>query len=314
MRAISDRKLREPYRSWIDRAEPLPPAVRLLPRSIDVGNDWLSLINVCLTFGAMGTIFLALVKPWRWNPANEGPHLFVGGIGLLMCLVPLFVLRRLYFTAGARRDFKRGTLRQGVFIGPEGILVRLRPNRCHPIDANRLVVAKLFPPRSVDDQSLIIETLDGEVTFDADWLTAGPDEINDAARELWPSWLKPKELVPKNRTKRKDLQSPGKMLRVALLFGGSMLTVFASLGAIIVFREKSWAAPEIVLLFGLIGVALSSLYLIYWFLSFKLSYRCPKCRAECLRVDEALPNIQHYCAACNIEWDTGLEEGNGGSD
>ena len=103
------------------------------------------------------------------------------------------------------------------------------------------------------------------------------------------------------------------MLRAAMFFGGSMLTVFASLGAIIVFREKSWAAPEIVLLFGLIGVAVSSVYLIYWFLSFKLSYRCPECRAKCLRVDEALPNIHYYCAACNIEWDTGLEEGTGGS-
>ena len=311
MRAISDRKLREPYRSWIDRREPLPAEVRLLPRSIHVGSDWLSLLNACITFGAMGGILLSLAQPWRWNPATGDmpPHLALGIIGLLLWLVPLVVVRRLLFTIGARRDRQRGTLRQGLFLGPEGILVRLRPNRCHPIDADRFVVAKLFPPASADDQTLIIETLDGEVRVDADDLTAGPDEINAAARELWPSWSQPKALVPGNSAKRKDLRSPKKMVRAAFFFGGSMLTVFASLGAIIVFRDKAWAAPEIMLLFGLIGVAVSSVYLIYWFLSFRLSYRCPECRGKCRRVDDALPDIHYYCAACSIEWDTGLKEG-----
>lgn len=95
-----------------------------------------------------------------------------------------------------------------------------------------------------------------------------------------------------------------------------MLTVLAALGATIVFGEKSSAssAVAVALLAGLLGVAVSTVNLFYWVLSFKLSYRCPECRAKCPRVEEALPDIHYYWPSCNIEWATGLEEEIGGSD
>ena len=87
------------------------------------------------------------------------------------------------------------------------------------------------------------------------------------------------------------------------------------LGGTIAFGDDSPAsfAIAVVFLVGLLGVAVSTVNLIYWFLSSKLRYRCPECRAKCSRVDEALPDIYHYCAACNIEWDTGIEESTSGS-
>jgi hypothetical protein len=106
------------------------------------------------------------------------------------------------------------------------------------------------------------------------------------------------------------------MHRAAFFFGGSMLTLFAALGATIAFGDDSPAsfAIAVVFLVGLLAVLVSTVNLIYWVVSFKISYRCPECRAKCPRVDEALPDIHYYCRACNIEWDTGLEESTGDSD
>ena len=153
MRALSDRRLAEPYRSWIDRAAPLPDGVRLLPRTVDVGNDALIFLMLGAVFGGMGALIAALMPPWRFNPAQTGwgPLLFLGAICLGLWSIPLLLLLRLTHTLGAAADQRRGALRQGVLVGADGLLVRMEPGRCHPIAAERFVAARLFPPEGSKD-------------------------------------------------------------------------------------------------------------------------------------------------------------------
>jgi hypothetical protein len=126
-------------------------------------------------------------------------------------------------------------------------------------------------------------------------------------------WKKPPPLVRAGRRKQKDEQSPRKMRRVAFFFGGSMLLIFGSLAGVVAVGNSPAADTfAIGLLLGLLLLAGSVVNLFYWFLRFKLSYRCPRCGVKAPRVDEALPAIHHYCPACNVEWDTGIVEVPGG--
>ena len=314
MRAISDRRLPEPYRSWIDGSAPLPSAVRLLPRTVDVGGDVLAFLALGLMFGVMGALFV-LLPPWRFDPATEGwqPYLFLAAICLALWSVPVLLFRRVALALWAQAELKRGTLRQGVLIGPEGVLVRMEPNRCHAIPADRFVLAKLFPPEKSRDprkRTLIVETLDGVVEFFAERLAAHPEQINTAAAELWPGWSRPKRLMRADRRKLKDFQTRRRMLRAAYLFAGSMLVVMAAtVGVIKVGGESADASGiSLVLFLGLLFVAGATVNLFVWFFRFKLSYRCPECRGKAVRVHDALPAVHFYCPACNVEWDTGIEE------
>ena len=319
MRVLSDRKLPEPFRSWIDRSLPLPAAVRVLPRTVDLGSDLVAFLALGLMFGVMGALFV-LLPPWRFDPATEGwrPYLVLAAICSALWSVPLLLFRRVALTLWAQADLKRGTLRQGVLVGPEGMLVRMEPNRCHPIPLDRFVLAKLFPPEKSRDsrkRTLIIETLDGVVEFFAERLAAHPERINAAATELWPAWSRPKRLLRADRRKLKDLRTRRNMLRAAYLFAGSMLIVFGAVGGVIAVGGQSADASGISLLLflGLLFVAGSTVNLFVWFFRFKLSYRCPECRGKPARVHEALPAIHFYCPACNVEWDTGVEEQHGTS-
>ena len=182
MRALPDRRLPEPYRAWIDRAAPPPSGVQLLPRTVDLGSDALAFLSLGVMFGVMGALFV-LLPPWRFDPATEGwrPYLILAAVCAALWSVPFLLLRRLVRTLLAQADLKRGTLRQGVFVGPEGMLVRMEPNRSHPIPRDRFVLARLFPPDKSRDgrkKTLVIETLDGVVEFFAERLDAHPERIN----------------------------------------------------------------------------------------------------------------------------------------
>jgi len=146
MRALADRRLPEPYRRWIDRAIALPPEVVMLPRTIDVGGDAVLLVALTLPMGVVGAFFLMMAS--RVQPATDGwpPFLFTGLVGVGLWIAPVLLLRRLVRTVGASADRQRGVLRQGIFIGAEGALVRMEPDSCHPIPADRFVSAKLFQP------------------------------------------------------------------------------------------------------------------------------------------------------------------------
>ena len=314
MRSLSDRRLPEPYRSWIDRSAALPEGVRLLPRTVDLATDAFTFLGVGGIFGGMGALMFVFLRPWRLDPVRDGwtPILILGGLFLALWSVPLLLLRRMVRTLGARTDLRRGTLRQGVLLGPEGMLVRMEPNGGRTIATGRFVGARLFPPAESRDRrkpTLVVETLDGDVEFFAERLTVGPRGIHDAAREVWPSWREPPPLLKKSRKKQSDPRTRRKMLHAAYLFAGAVLAVFVGLAAVVTMGEstaRDWFS--LVAFLGLVVVAGSVVNLFYRLWVLKVSYRCPECRAKPVRVFEAMPEVHFYCRACNVEWDTGLKE------
>ncbi|HEY1375506.1 MAG TPA: hypothetical protein VGF55_01870 [Gemmataceae bacterium] len=163
--AVRDRRLPEPYRSWVDRTRPLPPRVRLLPRSVDVLYDLGTFVIVGGMFIGMD-VAIVLTFWERLAAADRALDVVLGAVVVLVGLLPFALLRRLCFTLAAWRDRKRGTLRQGILVGPEGLLVRMEPNRCHPIALDRFVTAR------IDDRGdsgktpdYVIDALDGRVAF-----------------------------------------------------------------------------------------------------------------------------------------------------
>src|SRR4051812_2655010 len=141
MRRVRDRRLPDPFRAWIDRAEPLPPGVTVLPRTISVSADAaaLALIGIgCVGLGVPCATLIATGAGW----------LSGGGLGILVLApavpfcVLIWVARRLWRTIGASRDQKAGALWQGVLVGPAGVLVRLAPDRCYPIPMDRFMRAQ----------------------------------------------------------------------------------------------------------------------------------------------------------------------------
>ena len=82
---MSDRRLPEPYRSWIDRSAPLPAGVRLLPRTVDTGGDAFTFLLVGGMFGGMGVLMFTLLRPWRLDPVRDGwtPILIMGRVALI---------------------------------------------------------------------------------------------------------------------------------------------------------------------------------------------------------------------------------------
>ena len=316
MRALSDRKLAEPYRSWIDRAVPLPAGVRFFPRTIDAGGDALTFLMVGGMMGGMGVLIAALLPPSRFDPAETGwgPPLVVGAICLGLWSVPLLLLRRMVHTMGARADQRRGALRQGIFVGAEGLLVRMEPGRCHPIAAGQFVGARLFPPPASlggRKRTFIVETRDGSVEFFAERLAAQPQDIHGAARELWrPKWKEPGPLLRRDRRKQADLRTPRKMWRAVYLFIGAGVAILGGLGAMFAAGAQSSAGEwfSLVVFLGLVFIGVSVVNLFYRLLTLKLRYRCPDCGGKAVRNFEALPDVHFYCRECNVEWTTGLQE------
>jgi hypothetical protein len=185
MRRVRDRDLREPFRAWIDRGVPLPPGVTVLPRNIDVFGDALALIILggpCLVAGG---VFVGAVSGWLRHFPDTGGMVFLT-LGLIVWLgVPIWAAHRLCRTIGARGDQKAGTLRQGVLVGPEGVLVRLAPNWCYPIPIDRYITAGKWSGGGSDGiDYLRIETRDGPVDFADEHLTVGAAEVNDAVRAV----------------------------------------------------------------------------------------------------------------------------------
>jgi hypothetical protein len=191
LRPVPDRCLPEPYRSWIDGTQPLPAQVGLLPRSVAVIRD----LSLCLPIGFMCIAMDILIVFMFWPLMVLGEWvviLVVGGVCFLLGLIPWYLLRRLSNTIGAWRQLKRGTLRQGILVGPEGVLVRMEPNRCYAIALDRFVDAKVEVRLSratkwsqyQETPDFVIETLDGPVAFFLDWSSASPEQLNQWVAEL----------------------------------------------------------------------------------------------------------------------------------
>jgi hypothetical protein len=180
MRSVRDRRLPEPFRAWINRAEPLPPGVTVLPRTINVSLAVMVLIFPGMAFVGMGVAFIALFVP-TGGLQGVGGLVFLALWSTISFGVPLWLVHRLWRTIGARRDQAAGTLRQGVLVGPEGVLVRLTPNRCYVIPMDRFVTAKEWSGGGDSGTDwLRIETRDGPIDFTADHFTIGAAGVNQA--------------------------------------------------------------------------------------------------------------------------------------
>lgn len=185
LRPVSDGRLPEPYRSWIDGTRPLPAQVRLLPRTVAVLYELLLFVTIGFGFVAMDILVVLMFGPVV-EKGPWGPIVVVGGIVFLLALLPCYLLRRLGHTIGAWRQLQRGTLRQGILVGPEGVLVRMEPNRCYAIALDRFVTARVeasASPGSVPSD-FVIETLDGPVAFFLDSSSAPPEQLNQCVAEL----------------------------------------------------------------------------------------------------------------------------------
>lgn len=313
MRAIADRNLSEPFRSWIDRRLPLPDQVRMLPRSLLVTHNILMFLMISVLIGGMGSVMLGLFASTLVinNNTDWFGILFLCCIGLGLWFFPLLLLRRAWITFWAWNDQKRDRLRQGILIGPEGILVRLEPNWCYPIALDRYVAAKVYSPHGDHSNPYFqIETLDGPVEFYPEWLDAMPDDVERTVREFRPASPKVKRPKPERRA---DRAAARKFTAGAVLFAAGMLLTGGAILGIILAGQNAPDALLLLLMTGLLVVFASVINLVYRFLSIRL-YRCPQCRQRLPQVHEACPAIIYYCAACNVEWDTGLHEARSGFD
>jgi hypothetical protein len=184
MRRVCDRRLPEPYRTWIDKAMPLPPGVVVLPRTINVAQGVMVLIFPGLALVGMGAAFIAFaVTAGGWQNA--------GGLGFLalssaICFgVPLWIALRLAQTVGARRDQRANVLRQGILIGPEGLLVRLRPDRSYLVPLGRFIRAKVWTGHGEEAMDWLgIETQDGRVDVVVGELAVSAEAINRAVEAV----------------------------------------------------------------------------------------------------------------------------------
>ena len=184
MRTRPDRSLAEPYRSWIDRSRPLPPQVRLLPRTVSVTLDLITFLGLGGLCGGMGA-FLLVMLSWvlEARPVPWLAGLVLAAVGLGLVLVPLLLGRRLWLTLGARRDQRGGVLRQGILLGPAGLLVRLEPNRCYPVGADRFVGATYRESRGRTPKTFFrLETWDGWLEFFAERIEGRPQEVTHSMR------------------------------------------------------------------------------------------------------------------------------------
>jgi hypothetical protein len=309
MRGLPDRRLPEPFDRWIDRAVALPPDVVLLPRTIDVGGDAVAFFGLLVPLGAVGAFFLLIAS--RIRPQTDGwaPLVITAGGGLALWSAPVFLLRRLIRTVGARKDRDRGVLRQGIFVGPEGALVRMERDSGHPIPPDRFVSATLVPSigRGPRTPTIVVETLDGRINLFADRLDGHPGRIAEAARGLWPG-----SLPPRSRGKRKvkvDHARTAGMRRAAWLFGASILAFGAVIAALrIGGASRSEPEVQVAVVASLMLVPAAIFYALFEWVRMRAFYRCPRCGARPARVAAAMPAIHYFCAACNVEWATGLEE------
>jgi hypothetical protein len=190
-RPVRDRRLAQPYRSWIDGKTPLPANVRLLPRSVAVIYELSRYLPITFATSAMAVVILIMF--WPLMVLGEPVVIVVaGGVCILLGLIVWYLLRRLIHTIGAWFQLKRGTLRQGILVGPEGVLVRMEPNRCFVIALDRFVKAKVDVgllrankwSRHRETPDFVIETLDGPVAFYLDWSSAPPEQLNQWVAEV----------------------------------------------------------------------------------------------------------------------------------
>lgn len=314
MKSISDNRLPREFQRWIDKAAPVPNGVHILRRTIDLRGDVLIFLAMGILFGMMPALLIViLIEEWASISANLGMLGSMIAVALGCASVPLLLLHRAWVTYRASLDDRRGQLRQGVFIGPEGVLVRMTPNKNYPIAWSEFVAARRYPPkesRSVRRPQLIIRTTRGEISFFAERLPAGYSEIHSIAQKVRSDW-KPQKLRPReDRVLRDDLVTQSRSMRGIVYIVVSMFLIMGSIGMVIVLDQNSPLVNTMALLIviGIVLVIAASINLVVRGLQTARYYRCPQCGATLPRYEQAMPAIHYYCESCNIEWDTAANE------
>lgn len=318
MKTSRDSALTPPFRDWIEPSVPLPQHVMLVPRSISIALDALLLVLFGGFFGPFAALMIRAIQLDRAKGEENGDRawIWMAIIAALCASVVLFFLHRLVVTCRAALERSRGTLRQGVFVGREGILIRLVPNRSLAIPADRFVSARRYPPvESRDPRAarIDIETKDGPFTFMESRCEGGASAIESAVKVSLPNHRAPPVRERADRKRRRDPQARGSLIKLARQIAVAIVIAVVAVLGVTQASEGSpaRAASEWVLVAALawFGVAFALLVPRAWRLTHR--YRCPDCSGPTNRVAVVLPKVHHYCAKCNIEWDTGLEESDG---
>jgi hypothetical protein len=138
---VRDRDLPEPFRTWTERDVPLSESIALLPRTVSVSADAWSLTYLTIVCFAMaGSIAFGFTQGGPDVPVWAAAC--IAGLIAALITVPLGATRKLISTIAARRDQRTDRLRQGVLVGPDGILIRLQPNRCYAFSLNEFLRAE----------------------------------------------------------------------------------------------------------------------------------------------------------------------------
>lgn len=306
MQAVRDRALQPPFSSWIDPAEPLPKDVRLHRRTVKVFDDAVGFLMLGGLFGGMGTIW-GIIPLTYFDAKKDGlwMPLAMGAVAAGCLWVPLELGRNLWTTLDAWRDLRKGRLRQGFFIGREGLLARLAPNECYVVPWKQFVEARRFPPAGSIDGTLprlVVETLEGSFDCRSDAVEADEKTLNEAAARSAPGW-KPPPPERADREARLDPRKKREQLRLAAWF------VAALVGIVVVAIGSAgppgdpWRAAVFWLGAAVLGASAANL--VRLFARIVAPYDCPQCgRPRLRRLDGALPAIRYYCPQCNVEWDT----------
>lgn len=318
MKTSRDSVLTPPFREWIEPALPLPQHVTLVPRTISIALDALLLVLFGGFFGPFAALMIRAIYLDHARGETGSDRAWIGmTILAALCLwVVLFFVRRLVVTCRAALARSRNTLRQGVFVGREGILIRLEPNRCLAIPADRFVSAQRYPPAESRDPRaarIDIETKDGPFTFMESRCEGGASAIESAVKVSLPNHRAPPVRERADRKRRRDTRARASLMKLARQFAVAMIVALIAVFGVIRESEGSSlrAASEWVLVAALawLGVVAAILVPRAWRLTHR--YRCPDCSGPTTRVAKVLPKVHHYCGTCNIEWDTGLEESDG---
>jgi hypothetical protein len=91
------------------------------------------------------------------------------------------------------------------------------------------------------------------------------------------------------------------ILAVAAFVGGFAVFVAMTVAGVDQQRPVPQAIAKGVVLLWLASVA----YSLWTYIALRI-YRCPACGGKTETVADAYPAIHKYCAACNVEWATGL--------
>jgi membrane protein implicated in regulation of membrane protease activity len=174
---VRDAELAEPFASWIDSSRLLPNDVRLTPRTVDPFNDFLLFLVLGGLFWGFGSILVWLgfdaISAGEWQPM-----VFLGAVFAILSIVPVILLRRVVSAFFAWGEMKRGELRQGVYIGPAGVVLRLRRNQCYVIALERFVLARVERHAPDSPTLFIVETLDGRAMYSIDDVSLSPELFN----------------------------------------------------------------------------------------------------------------------------------------